>query len=62
MKRISRMLLLLILVTTPVVLFVVDNQHVMNNSSRKNVDPGPEKKYKIIYSAFSTVTEQAGAN
>lgn len=57
MKRISRMLLLLILVSTPVFLFVIDNQHVMNDSSRKNADPEPEKKYKIIYSAFSAVTE-----
>jgi hypothetical protein len=57
MKRISRMLLLLILVTIPVFLFIIDNQHLMNNSSRKNVVPETEKKYKIIYSAFSAVTE-----
>lgn len=57
MKRISRMLLLLILVTIPVFLFIIDNQHLMSNSSRKNVVPETEKKYKIIYSAFSAVTE-----
>lgn len=54
MKRIFRMIQLFTLVLAPVVLFIIDNQKVVENNLKKTIHTeGSDSKSRIIYSNYT---------